>query len=125
MEPAKERRWERLPVPIPVFARGLDEQGREFLEFTAALNISAGGALLAIRRYAPRRSRIVLEIPMPPLPGLSVALHAGRKIPARVVHITHSDRYDLLGMKFTHPLLKRNRQSSKRGAASRSIAPPV
>ncbi len=31
---AEKRRWQRLPVPVPMFIRGLDEQGKEFLDFS-------------------------------------------------------------------------------------------
>src|SRR5579875_3603842 len=62
----ERRRSQRLSIAIPVFARALDSQGREFLEFTTTLNISAGGALLALRRYLPPESTISLEIPTAP-----------------------------------------------------------
>lgn len=59
----ERRRWPRLPVPIPVFVRGLDESGKEFLDFSTILNISAGGVLVASRKAISLGSRIVLEIP--------------------------------------------------------------
>ena len=53
-KPETERRkWTRLPLAIPVFVRSRDEKGKEFLEFATALNISAGGALVAVRRSSP------------------------------------------------------------------------
>jgi len=105
---SNRRRWQRLPLAVPVFARGVDERGNEFLEFTTALNISAGGALLASRRYLPRSSRVSLEIPSAPLPGLAVQLHFVRSLRARVVRVTHSDRFHLWGLQFSRPLLKRS-----------------
>ncbi|HMK28887.1 MAG TPA: PilZ domain-containing protein, partial [Terriglobales bacterium] len=64
----KERRkWTRLPLAIPVFVRSRDEKGKDFLEFATALNISAGGALVAVRRALPRTARVLLEIPSAPL----------------------------------------------------------
>src|SRR5713101_5237186 len=51
--PTKERRhWARLSLAIPVFVRGINGQGREFLEFSTLLNESAGGVLLAMRKPA-------------------------------------------------------------------------
>lgn len=102
---AEERRkWPRLAVALPVFVRGVDEQGREFLEFTSALNISAGGALLAIRRYLPRSTRIVLEFPSAPLPRLKTGPRYIRSLRARLVRVTHSDRCHLCGLRFSRPL---------------------
>src|ERR1022692_1621808 len=44
---AERRDWDRLPISIPFFVRGSDADGEEFLEFATALNLSAGGLLLA------------------------------------------------------------------------------
>src|SRR5258708_28296884 len=63
---AERRRWVRLSLAIPVFVRGVDLQGREFIEFCTFLNESSGGALLAIRKPLRRRSREWLEIPVAP-----------------------------------------------------------
>ena len=46
----ERRKWTRLPLAIPVFVRSRDEKGKEFLEFATALNVSAGGMLVAMRR---------------------------------------------------------------------------
>ncbi len=101
---SERRRWERLPIAIPVFVRGVDDQGKEFLEFTSALNISAGGALLAVRRYMKRSSRVTLEIPSAPLPQLEVSPQVVRNIQAEVVRVTHSDHGHLWALKFTRPV---------------------
>ncbi len=101
---SERRRWERLSIAIPVFVRGMDDRGKEFLEFTSALNISAGGALLAIRRHLKRSSRITLEIPSAPLPQLGVSPHFVRNVRARVVRVTHSDHGHLWALRFSRPL---------------------
>ena len=73
-EPVQERRqWMRIPLTIPLFVRGTDEQGKAFLEFTCALNFSAGGALLALRQHLSRHAQVSLEIPSAPLPHLPVS----------------------------------------------------
>ncbi len=103
---SERRRWERLPIAIPVFVRGVDDRGKEFLEFTSALNISAGGALLAVRRYMKRSSRVTLEIPSAPLPQLEVAPQVVRNIRAEVVRVTHSDHGHMWALRFTRPLVE-------------------
>ncbi len=101
---SERRRWLRLPLGIPVFVRGKDERGKEFLEFTSALNISAGGALLAVRRSMKRSSRVTVEIPSAPLPQLEVPPQVVRSLRAEVVRVMHSDHCHMWALRFTPPL---------------------
>ena len=98
----KSRQWERLAISFPVFARGKDDCGKEFVEFGTALNVSAGGMLLAIRKAQPR-GRLRLEIPNPPWLD---ALGSFRCMEAEAVWAESRDRFTLLGLKFRRPLKK-------------------
>ena len=70
--PAAERRkWTRLPLAIPVFVRSCDGHGKEQLEFATALNVSAGGMLVAVRRALPAFTHLRLEIPSAPTAALA------------------------------------------------------
>ncbi len=103
---AQERRhWQRLRLAIPVFLRGCDKSGNQFLDFTTALNVSAGGALIAARRALPRSSSISLEIPTSPLPRVADCPGAVRCLKARVVRADSREAYNLYALRFTHPLL--------------------
>jgi hypothetical protein len=101
---ADRRKHARLPLSIPVFVRGIDEAGKEFLEFATALNISAGGILLATRRSLPPSASLSLEIPVAPLPVTEVSPQSVRSLKAKLVRITHGERCHLVGMKFLRPL---------------------
>ena len=68
----ERRKWARLPLAIPVFVRSRDGKGKEFLEFATALNVSAGGMLVAIRRVLPAVAQIQLEIPSAPVAALAL-----------------------------------------------------
>lgn len=83
----------------------MDQQGREFQDFTTAFNISAGGALVATHRAVPRSCRLELEIPSAPLPPLSVPPEFVRSFQAKVVRITNWEGYHLCGLRFKRPLL--------------------
>ncbi len=109
---AERRHWQRLPVAVPVFARGLDKHQKEFQEFTTTLDLSAGGALLAIRRFLPPSSKLLLEIPSPSLPGLDIQTKCVCAIQANVIRVIHGDRYDLWALRFTRPLLKKTKNTS-------------
>ncbi len=109
---APERRsFLRLPLAVPVFARGVDARGKEFLEFTTTLNISAGGALLAMRRPVPLDSTVYLEIPTAPLPKVSATPTLIRTLEARVVRISFSEPSYLWALRFNRPIIQFPSQS--------------
>jgi hypothetical protein len=96
----------RLSLAVPVFVRGVDEQGREFVEFCTLLNEGAGGALLAIRQPLRRRSRVSLEMPVAPaLRGVEFR-RTVRMLRARVVRIVPIDGWNLCGLQFARPLVR-------------------
>lgn len=99
------RKWPRLPLAIPIFVRSRDEDGKESLEFATALNISAGGALVAVRRCLPLSAQLLLEIPSAPLVSGNSFPKAFRILRARTLRIAHLDGYHLLGLKFSQPLV--------------------
>lgn len=101
---ADRRGWERLPISIPFFVRGRKSNGDEFLEFATALNLSAGGVLLATRRFLDPGTQITLEVP--------VALVNKAQLPrsvsllnATVLRCTPDRQYFLLGLRFDEPLI--------------------
>jgi hypothetical protein len=111
---AQRRQWPRLPIAIPVFVRSRDEKGKDLLEFATALNISAGGALVAVRRSLPLSAQVLLEIPSAPLAAASSLPKAARNLRARTLWVTHADGYHLIGLKFSHPLVARPSPSRSR-----------
>ncbi len=74
------------------------------MEFTTALNISAGGALLVIRRFLSPSQDVSLEIPSIPLPQIARPEASAKSIHARLTRVTHSDVCDFWGLKFTRPI---------------------
>ena len=117
---AERRKWPRLPIAIPVFVRSRDEKGKEILEFATALNVSAGGALVAVRRSLPLSTQVLLEIPSAPLAVTNSLPKAARNLRARTMRVTHADGYHLVGLKFSRPLVNppASRTSRPRKAAS-------
>ncbi|HVP42845.1 MAG TPA: PilZ domain-containing protein [Terriglobales bacterium] len=118
--PSDKRQWQRIPLAIPVFIRGVDLQGNEFLEFATALNISAGGALVATRRQLPRSSRLSLEIPVAPVPRAMSLPKAARKLRATLVRVNMEQGFQLWGLKFANNLAAKGRRArrSKKNALS-------
>ncbi|MBZ5648403.1 MAG: PilZ domain-containing protein [Acidobacteriia bacterium] len=114
-----QRKWQRIPLAIPVFIRGTAEDGKEFLEFATALNISAGGALVATRRQLPRCVRLSLEIPVAPVPRAISLPKSVRRMRAKLVRVTMGESYQLWGLKFANILNPPKR--SKVGLRKRKI----
>lgn len=112
---AERREWVRLPLAIPVFVRSRDQSGKDSLEFATALNISAGGALVAVHRALRPAAQVSLEIPSAPLASSAPVPKSSRNLRAKIVRVTHADGYHLLGLKFSQPLLS----STMRRATSR------
>ena len=102
---AERRRWQRLPFPVPMFIRGVDERGKGFLEFSTALNISAGGALMVTRQHLPRSCKVSLQIPTPPFPKQVSSQFLLRKLKARVVQAMNAGGHYLSGLAFSRPLV--------------------
>lgn len=96
---------ERLPLAVPLFLRGVDKNGKEFMDFTLAANVSAGGALVATRRALPASSKLSIEIPTAPLPELIRALQSVRTLKGRVVRTFNKGAYNLCALRFTRPLI--------------------
>jgi len=120
--PAERRKWPRLPLAIPVFVRSYDNKGNEFLEFATALNVSAGGMLIAVRRILPSSNRIRLEIPSAPVATVALLPRVARNLRARALRNTPLEGFYLLGLKFSRPLL---RPSNPNGTRRRKVVSPV
>jgi len=102
---AERRRWPRLPLAIPVFVRIRLDEDKEYLEFATALNVSAGGMLVAVRRSLPAAAEVSLEIPSAPLAAQSALPTASRTLRAKVLRTEHAETYNLVGVKFFRPLV--------------------
>ena len=109
----------RLPLAIPVFVRSRDGKGKEFLEFATALNVSAGGMLVAIRRVLPAIAQIRLEIPSAPVAALALLPRASRTLRAKALRTTPAEGYYLLGLKFARPLLLSGKSNRPAAAENR------
>lgn len=117
----EKRRWARLKLAIPVFIRAQNEDGREALEFATVVNVSAGGALLVVRRSLNKASWVTLEIPSAPIAPVHGMPPASRTMRAKTIWVKHLDDYHLLGLKFSQPLGTDN-GSSRRKPARKSAS---
>jgi hypothetical protein len=119
----ERRLWQRLPLAIPIFVRGADRHGNEFVELTTATDISAGGALVAIHHEVKPGSRLKLEIPCVPV------LDRRRKSPrtqvftAKVLRTASSQDLRLFALKFSKALIDSPEVPKRAVAAAARTAP--
>jgi hypothetical protein len=92
------------------------------LEFATALNVSAGGALVAVHRALRPAAQVSLEIPSAPLAASAPIPKSTKNMRAKIIRVTHCEGYHLLGLKFQHPLLSAAMQRAK---AKRKVASSV
>ncbi len=104
-KPETERRkWPRLPLAIPVFVGSTNGTGKQSLEFASVVNISAGGALIALSRSLPLSATVFLEIPSAPPASVASITANSRTIRAQAIRADRADNYHLIGFKFSTPL---------------------
>ena len=103
LTPAERRRSQRIHVQIPMFVRGTDAAGLEFLDLTKTLDISATGAYLASPRPIRTNQLVNLTIPAPPSPAATMPAETP-PIQARVRRHRSAHGIHMLGVEFLKAL---------------------
>lgn len=100
----ERRRSARLHLQIPVFLRGVDSAGAEFLDLTKTIDISATGALLLSTRvlYPDQLLRFTIPVSNEQVSGLVPAETA--PIQLRVVRSVAVGDTHLIATEFLTPL---------------------
>ena len=97
---ADRRKSPRLRLQVPMFIRGVDALGEEFLDLSKTLDISATGAYLASPRALRRNELISLTIPAPPPSSGGLVPPGTPPIPARVLRSESAGDVHLVGVEF-------------------------
>ncbi len=102
--PVERRRFPRMRLQVPLFLKGRDSAGEDFLELTKTLDISAAGASVASPRLLRVSAMVSLTVPAPPSPGSGVAGTTNAPIQARVRRLQNAGEIYLVGLEFIKPL---------------------
>ena len=102
--PAERRRSQRLHLQIPIFVRGVDGGGDDFLDLSRTLDISSVGACLAVERSMKLSEMILLTIPAPPPASSGLVSAMANPIQARVRRSYPSGDVHYVGVEFIRPL---------------------
>jgi hypothetical protein len=98
------RRSPRIPLQVPVFLRGTDVSGAEFIELTKTLNISSTGACITSARILRPDQTVHLTIPAPALASSSLVPCETPPIVAKVLRQESAGHTRLFGLEFLNPL---------------------
>ena len=104
LEPAQRRRSPRIRLQVPIFLRGTDASGAEFVELTKTLNISATGACIASARMLRPDQLVNLTVPAPSPVSSGVVPNETPPIAAKVLRQDSAGEIRLFGLEFLRPL---------------------
>ncbi len=99
------RRCPRIRLQVPLFIRGTDSDGVEFMELGKTVDISCHGARLLSNRILQPNEMISLTVPAP-LPRSSGFGECGTPpFSARVRRLEHNEDVGMAAVEFLTPLL--------------------
>lgn len=102
--PPSTRRSPRIRLQVPVFVRGTDVSGAEFIELTKTLNISATGACITSAHIIRPDQVVHLTIPAPSPASSSLVPSETPPIAARVLRQDAAGEMRLFGLEFLRPI---------------------
>ncbi len=104
LEVRSTRRSPRIRLQLPVFVRGTDAFGSEFIELTKTLNISALGACIASQHVLRPDQTVHLTIPTPSPATSGLVPSETPPIVAKVLRQDLVGETRLFGLEFLRPL---------------------
>jgi hypothetical protein len=100
----ERRRFPRIHLQVPLFIRGRDSQGNQFLELAKALDISGLGALVTSPRALATGDFVTLTVPAPSITSSALVPAGMPPIQARVRRQQDAGDIYLLGVEFLKPI---------------------
>jgi PilZ domain len=100
----ERRRYQRINLQVPLFVRGKDAYGEQFLELAKTLDISAMGAFLTCPRPLTINEVVTLTIPAPSITSSALVPAGMPPIQARVRRQQEAGDVHLVGVEFLKPI---------------------
>ena len=104
VDASKQRRSPRIRLQVPIFLRGQDASGVEFVELTKTLNISAFGACIASTHILRPNQVVHLTIPTPSPASSGLVPTETPPITAKILRQQAAGELRLFGVEFLRPL---------------------
>lgn len=100
----ERRRFQRISLQVPLFIRGRDAYGEQFVDLGKTLDISALGALVASPRPLAINDVVTLTIPAPSITSSALVPSGMPPIQARVKRQQEAGDVHLVGLEFLKPI---------------------
>lgn len=100
----ERRRFQRISLQVPLFIRGKDAYGEQFVDLGKTLDISALGALVASPRPLAINDIVTLTIPAPSITSSALVPSGMPPIQARVKRQQEAGDVHLVGLEFLKPI---------------------
>jgi hypothetical protein len=100
----ERRRFQRINLQVPLFIRGKDAYGEQFLELAKTLDISGIGAFLTSPRPLAINEIVTLTIPAPSITSSALVPAGMPPIQARVKRKQDAGDVHLVGVEFLKPI---------------------
>jgi hypothetical protein len=104
VESPSTRRSPRIRLQVPIFLRGTDVSGAEFIELTKTLNISSTGACIASTHVLRPDQTVHITIPTPAPASSSLVPSETPPIVAKVLRQESAGEMRLFGLEFLRTL---------------------
>jgi hypothetical protein len=100
----ERRRYQRIHLQVPLFIRGKDAHGEQFMELAKTLDISAIGAFVASPRPLTINAFVTLTVPAPSITSSGLVPAGMAPIQARIRRQREAGEVYLIGVEFLKPI---------------------
>lgn len=100
----ERRRFHRIRLQIPLFIRGTDASGNEFVELAKTIDISCSGAKIVSPKSLQPNEMVYLTVPAPLPRSVKFGECGTGPISARLRRIEHIEEMEVASVEFVRPL---------------------
>ena len=100
----ERRSAQRMRLQVPLFIRGNDANGQQFMELAKALDISSLGALITCPRALTLNGVVTITIPAPSISATALLPTGMPPIQARVKRQHQVGDVHMVGVEFLEPI---------------------
>ena len=100
----ERRRFQRIHLQVPLFIRGRDAHGEQFVELAKTLDVSGLGAFITSPRPLVIGAILTLTIPAPSITSSALVPAGMPPIQARVRRQQEAGDVHLVGVEFLKPI---------------------
>lgn len=100
----ERRKFDRVRLQVPLFIRGTDAQGKEFLELAKTLDISCSGARIVTTKSLQNQKIVQLTVPAPLPRSANFGECGSGPIAARLCRLEANGEMEVAAVEFLRAL---------------------